>query len=186
MEKKLVVGGGSSLCEAIENMKNKSVKVLPSEKRCLFVVVDDSMSESENDETSSKDILGKYLFSGDSGGTIVFSTDVNSKKLSENPIKNRLIQLYKTYRNRFSAKKMLDKLRRKEDIYAWTIGRYLSGVYTGDNGKTFDENSISIDIIGVSREQLLKLCQELCKIFDQESVLLKDHKTNQIYFVRED
>ena len=103
--------------------------------------------------------------------------------LSDNKFKNWILQKFNTVKNRFSAKSMLDTIRKKNNVYAWTVGKYLSGVYTGNNGKTFDENSISISMIGVSRDQLFKIADEICREFKQESVLVQDNKTNQIYFV---
>lgn len=76
---------------------------------------------------------------------------------------------------------MLDKIRRKNNVYAWTIGRYLVGTYTGNNGKTFNENSISIDVIGINKDTLFKIAEQLKDTFKQESVLVK--LNDQVYFV---
>ena len=80
---------------------------------------------------------------------------------------------------------MLDKIRKEFNVYAWTVGHSLHGVYTGDNGRTFDENSISLDIVGVTRDQLFKIAERVCGDFKQESVLIKDYETNQVYFGRD-
>lgn len=176
LSKKLIAGGGKCFNEAVKNIKNKFT-VVPSKEKCLFVITDKSVNEADDE-------LAKYekmLFDGPRGGQIIFSTDVNSKDFSENKFKNFIIQKFKTFKNRFTAKKALDKIRRKNDIYAWTIGQYFQGVYTGNNGKTFTEDSIVIDIIGVEKKDIFKLAEEICKTFDQESVLVK--VDNQVYFV---
>lgn len=178
MKIKLISGGGNSFCEAISNIENKNLRVIPSREKCLYVIYPtEFIKEDEKSEYE------KYLFTGDSGGTIIFSTDVNSVELSENPFKNFILKKFRTFRNRISAKKILDKIRRKNNIYCWTIGRYLLGVYTGKNGKTFNENSISINIIGESETTILNLAKEICEKFNQECVLVQIAKTNQIYFV---
>ena len=177
LSKKLITGGGKCFNEAVKNMKNKNLKVVPSKDKCLFVITDKIVSEADAD----LDKYEKMLFNGPAGGQIIFSTDVNSKDFSNNKFKNFIIQKFKTFKNRFTAKKSLDKIRRKNDIYAWTIGQYFQGVYTGENGKTFSEESIVIDIIGVSKKEIFKLAEEICKVFDQDLVLVKTD--NKIYIV---
>lgn len=59
----------------------------------------------------------------------------------------------------------------------------MRGVYTGENGKTFNENSITIDVLGVDRKTLFALAEEIKNVFAQESVLVEDRSTKQFYFV---
>lgn len=74
-------------------------------------------------------------------------------------------------------------LKKYNDIYAWTIGKFLNGRYKADNGQIFDENSISVELLGVDTNTLVKFAEELCRTFKQESVLVKDYANNKIYFV---
>lgn len=167
--KKIIAGGGDSFLEAIRNMQN-DIEIRPSREKCLFVIADkDFKSYFNEDETTGKD-YERYLFRGESGGTIVFSTDVNSQALSDNFIKNRIF-----------ARCILDKIRRKHEIQAWTIGRYLTGTYTGKNDKTYNEKSICVDCIGISKDTLFRVTEELKSVFKQESVLVKHN--HQIYLV---
>lgn len=118
------------------------------------------------------------------GEMIVLSTDVNAVKQSDNKIIDWIKKKLSTMQNRLSYKKMIDKVAKKhEDIFAWTIGKFLNGRYKSNNGKVFDENSISIELLGVSNDTLIKFAEELCDDFKQESVLVKDYQNNEIVFV---
>ena len=179
---RLVKGGGNTFCEALRNTNNNFDIELD---KVLFTVGADEVTEDEEDDALRASIDGNRSKAEEVGygGAIVFSTDVNSVELSKWGFKNWLIQKWKTYTNRFSSMKKLDKLRRKNDIYAWTVGKGFHGVYTGKNGKTFDENSLVIDIIGQKFSKVVKVAKELCEEFDQECVLVKDYEKNQVYFI---
>lgn len=176
---KTLTKGGDSLIEAIENMENRDLKVTPSKDDCLFVITDNTIIEAKEAEG-----IEKYLFKGKNGGTIVFSTEVNTKILSSNKFKNWVSQKYVTVKNKLTSLKKLDQLRKKHEIYAWTIGRYLRGVYTGSNGLTYDENSMSLNIVGADLKLLGEVAKDLCIIFNQDSVMLKDDNSGKIYFVK--
>lgn len=117
------------------------------------------------------------------GGTIVFSTDVNAIEASKNKIVNWVKQKVATLNNRLHAVNRIDRIAQKYDLAGWTVGKGLSGRYTAKNGKVFGENSISVDIIGISTETLLEIATELCNLFNQEAVLVKDYTNNDIYLV---
>lgn len=118
------------------------------------------------------------------GGIIVFSTDVNSEKQSENRFINFLKQKMKTISNRLNATKKIDKIAAKNKLVGWTIGYYLNGRYTSPkNGKQYGENSLSLEIIGVDFETLYTIAMEICDSFSQESVLLKDFSSGRVLFV---
>ena len=178
----LVKGGGNSFCEALRNTGSKFDVGIDE---VLFTVGDDVVSEDEKDDELRKSLDGSRAKAEKDGygGAIVFSTDVNSVELSKWGFKNWLVQKWKTLTNRLQSMKRLDKLRKKNDIYAWTVGKGFHGVYTGKNGKTFDENSIVLDIIGQKFSKVVKVAKEICEEFDQECVMVKDYETNQIYFI---
>ena len=178
----LVKGGGNSFCEAMRNMGNKfDIDI----DQVLFTVGESGVNEDSEDDELRKSLDGSRAKAEQDGygGAIVFSTDVNSVELSKWGFKNWLVQKWKTLTNRFKSMKVLDKLRKKNDIYAWTVGKGFHGVYTGKNGKTFDENSIVLDIIGQKFSKVVKVAKEICEEFDQECVMVKDYETNQIYFI---
>ena len=121
------------------------------------------------------------------GGIIVFSTDVNAVKQSENKIINWVKQKVKTLENRLFYNKKLDKIANdKEEVYAWTIGKYLHGRYKAKDGAVFDENSLSIELLNVSTETLISFAEEVCRQFNQETVLVKDYANDKIMFVNGD
>ena len=178
----LVKGGGNSFCEALRNTNNNFDIGID---KVLFTVGEDVVNEDEQDDELRKSIDDRRSKAEEVGygGAIVFSTDVNSVELSKWGFKNWLIQKWKTFTNRFKSMNILDKLRRKNDIYAWTVGKGFHGVYTGKNGKTFDENSLVLDIIGQKFTKVVKVAKEICEEFDQGCVMVKDYETNQIYFI---
>ena len=79
--------------------------------------------------------------------------------------------------------KTIDKIARDNELVGWTIGHYLDGRYTAKNGKCYGEKSLSVEIIGVDTNTMIKIAEELCKAFKQESVLLKDYSSNRIMFI---
>ena len=146
---KLISGGGSSYANALANNQNK-ISVDVCKEKCLYVI--SNIAEIRDlhesiDDRIVKDEYAKYMFNGDKGGTIVFSTDVNSTTFSSNAIKNWLVQKFKTFLNRFTVKSFLNRLRLRENIKAWTIGQYFIGTYTGSDGKTYNEQSYALNIV---------------------------------------
>lgn len=109
------------------------------------------------------------------GGIIVFSTDVNAVELDGNKIKNWVKQKTATIKNCTQYKGMVDKVAHKNEPVGWTIGKYLNGRYRAKNGKTFSENSLSLEIIGVDilfinpkkqlkKHHLILVCNKLMRV----------------------
>lgn len=118
------------------------------------------------------------------GGLIVFSTDVNAVQMSENAIVNWIKQKLTTLKQRLMHKKMMtDTIKRYDEVYGFTIGNFMSGRYKSESGKIFDEHSMSVEIIGIPRDTLFDIADELMKAFNQESVLVKDYESNNIAFL---
>lgn len=117
------------------------------------------------------------------GGMIIFSTEVNSIKLSDNKFINWIKQKIKTLKNNFSKFNKIDKLAQKHDLVGWTVGRFLNGRYTGRDNKVYDENSLSVEIVGVDTNTLIEIAEEICREFEQETVLVKDYNNRKILFV---
>ena len=64
------------------------------------------------------------------------------------------------------------KIAKQHDLVGWTIGKYLNGRYfSTETGKQYSEDSLSLEIIGIDTNEMIKIAEELCKVFDQESVL---------------
>ena len=117
------------------------------------------------------------------GGVIVFSTDVNAVEQSSNKIIDWLKKRCKTAENRINYRKKIDKVAIENELVGWTVGRFLDGRYTAHNGKTFGENSLSVEVVGIDTNKLMKAAEELCNLFTQESVLVKDYTTGRILFI---
>lgn len=118
------------------------------------------------------------------GGIVVISTDVNASEQNKNKLLNWISQKIKTFKNRITySKKTNDRLKGDEKVGGWTIGRFLRGRYVGKNGQVFDENSFSIEIVGVDFKTLLDIAEDLCKSFDQETVLVKTYNPQRVLFV---
>ena len=117
------------------------------------------------------------------GGLIVCSTDVNSNagKGMFSWIKSR----FDTFINRVTKNTKVDRAV-KEAISTYgidinySIGNLFHGKYTDrKTGKTFDEKSFSIDLRGVPFEMVKDIAENICKRFNQQSVLVVNHKNNQ-------
>lgn len=118
------------------------------------------------------------------GGIIVFSQEVNAVQMSKNKLINWVKQKLSTFKNKASGKSAIDRIAQKHDLVGWTIGNFLKGRYTGKNGKVYSEDSLSVEIIGVSDDTLIEIAEELCREFDQETVLVKIYsERNRILFV---
>ena len=78
----------------------------------------------------------------------------------------------------------INDISKCNDIFAWTVGKYLHGRYKAKDGTIFDENSISIELLNVSVDTIISFAEELCKEFSQETVLVKLYGEDRILFVK--
>ena len=109
-----------------------------------------------------------------SGGIILFSEEANAEVLNDNKLVNWFRQKFETLKN-----KIVDE----HALAGWSIGRFLDGRYNIKNGKTYGEKSLSVEIIGVNSDELIRIAAVLCIEFLQESVLVKDYSNNRAAFV---
>ena len=121
--------------------------------------------------------------SNEKGGIIVFSVEVNAEKMDNNKFINWFKQKFATVKNKLLKNRKIDDIANKHELVGWTIGNFLKGRYTAKNGKTYSEDSLSVEIIGVSFDELVEIAEELCVEFLQESVLVKDYSSGRIVFV---
>lgn len=126
-----------------------------------------------------------YQFRDDElGGIIVLSMVVNALNLSENKLLNWIRKKLITLGNKINANKKIDDIvSGKYNVEAWTIGKYLSGRYTSKTGDLFTEDSLSVEIIGIDKDKLISIAEDLCKDFKQEAVLVKCYPDNSIFLV---
>lgn len=180
----------------------KDIKNIQNEYNCNIDVIDDLIRRGRgsyhyipglgdkdlwlNDSNNYYTLQGDLLIEGISpdqygldkykGGCIVFSTDVN---VGKNTIIKWFKNKWKSLMNRFKKdKKLTDIISKIKDIGAFSIGNFFKGRYIS-NGKTFDEKSTSIEVLGIPSEILIRLATEIAKAFKQETVLLKDYNTGK-------
>ena len=121
------------------------------------------------------------------GGIIVFSQEVNAVQMSKNKLINWVKQKIATFKNKASGLRDIDKIAQKHELVGWTVGKFLKGRYTGKNGQVYSEDSLSVEIIGVTDDTLIAIGEELCRAFQQEAVLIKSYsERNRIMFVNGD
>lgn len=123
------------------------------------------------------------------GGIIVFSTDINvlnGEKELEN-YKKKFSNLCETVKSRALKYKKCEQIRnlfsksQGEQFYVYSVGHAFRGKYQTDDGKLYDENSVTFEINGISSGSLLKLAELVAKSFAKETVLVKDLNNNKIY-----
>ena len=78
----------------------------------------------------------------------------------------------------------INDISKCNDIFAWTVGKYLHCRYKAKDGTVFDENSISVELLNVSVDTIISFAEELCKEFSQETVLVKLYGEDRILFVK--
>ena len=123
------------------------------------------------------DSVARYRF----GGVINFSYVVNAVSVSSDESENERIQKALTDYNCKHAKEMLQPLCKR-----YHTGMSIhpnAGLYIGEDDQFYDEGSFEVRIIGVRSEQLKRIATEICTIFVQESVLVRDEVKNEIYFL---
>ncbi len=120
------------------------------------------------------------------GGVIVFSTDVNSVKMSDNRLVNWVKQHLITLWNRYSVVKRVGELVKSfKEVYGITIGGFVRGRYFDrENNKVFDETSTSVEIIGIAKDVLLRVGEAIANEFQQQTVLVKCYADNSIFLVK--
>lgn len=106
------------------------------------------------------------------GGIIVFSNEIDDENKFINSLKREMERISNWY-NIFN-----------NETIEWEIGRYLEGTYTNiSKDKHFNENSLSLEINGITIERFYKIATEICVLLFQESVLLKDSSNGRIIFI---
>lgn len=115
------------------------------------------------------------------GGMIILSTEVNS--LGSNTLVGKLKSKINSISNRIKASNKIDAAVSKNGAIGWTIGKFLHGRYKDRSGKIFDENSLSIELVGIDTDKLDDIANDLAIEFNQESVLVKNYNDSDIYFI---
>jgi hypothetical protein len=142
------------------------------------------------------EVLPLYLYEGidfeldNSGGVIIFSTDLNSTlgkaETFSDKVKFFFDSKWKTFLNRLNVSDRLKKiLLDKYEQPGFTLGKNFRGAYKSKNGLTFNEKSFTIDIAGIDSDALILIASEICREFKQEAVMVRDFNRNKVLFVND-
>ncbi len=113
----------------------------------------------------------------------VYATNIDSAKKQEIPddVKGGIIIFPQGVDAVLSE---IKRIAQKQEPAGWTIGKFFKGRYTAKNGKVYSEDSLSVEIFGLSDDALVEIGEEYCSTFNQESVLIKAYsERNQILLV---
>lgn len=161
------------------SMKTQGLKFDTSNKKEEFSIdLDGQLIEAIDYEFPKEEL----------GGIVTFSTDVNAMIPDGNTAFEKIKVLIKrklsTWINRLKkSKKIEDTVMKTYGITNVSIGNFFKGKYTANSGKIFDENSLSVEMIGIPESVLNDIARDLCKTFNQETVLVKNHINKSIYLV---
>lgn len=119
------------------------------------------------------------------GGMIVFSADINAT-IEGHKFVSKIRAMMDTIRNKFLLRKKVTQAVKQSlpptESFGFTIGKgYKGRFYDSDTGLTFDEDSYTLEVIGVSTEYLQLIARNISRIFNQKMVLVKDYQTGKIY-----
>ena len=148
---------------------------------------------SWNSATKTVDILNKHLASLriiastetelGYGGMIVLSTDVNATKAKG--LRGWIESTGKTMTNRLFCSRMVDSVIQDKATQqglqiGWSVGRMFKGRYFSPKSKKpFNEKSFSVDLRGAPIDFVKEVGAALAKKFNQEAVLIIDHKSGK-------
>lgn len=116
------------------------------------------------------------------GGIITLPSDCNALELGENKFANLIKQFINSWQQRLTSAEQTDQIAQRHNLIGWTIGRFLRGRYTGRNGKVWDEHSVTIEVVGLTTDELIAIAEDLCSEIHQECAFLKDYNTGKIMF----
>ena len=161
--------GIDKVAELFEDFYENDNLILPYE---LYQAVDELVNRK-----IKIDPVAKYKY----GGVINFSYEVNALNISSDQKENKKLQQKITKYNHNHAKEMLLPLCKR-----FNTGMSIhpnAGLYIGEDDQFYDEGSFEVRIIGVNSSQLKKIAEEICSMFIQESVLVRDEIQKTIYFL---
>jgi len=121
------------------------------------------------------------------GGVITFSSAITHKtedgeRVPLSGVKEKLFGFMQSFLQRYFPHKKVDEaMRSLQRPIGFSLGNFFSGRYIDKQNRLFDEKSASIDIKGVTSDELKKIAHALCEQFDQNSVIVEDKNTGNAY-----
>lgn len=77
---------------------------------------------------------------------------------------------------------LIDRVKNIKGI-GWTVGRFFGGRYQTKNGTAFSENSLSVEIVGIREDELIRMAEEIYEKFDQKAALVKCYESGRIVLI---
>jgi hypothetical protein len=124
------------------------------------------------------------------GGMIIFSVVVNATIKNKDDFFSKIKAWFK--KNAMTLDNILKKdsiinsiMSENPTVAGFNVGNFFRGRYVNPKNREeiFDEKSMSIEIIGITRESLIKVAEEIARAFNQETVLVKSYSDNKILLV---
>ena len=63
----------------------------------------------------------------------------------------------------------------KDTQHKWTLGHFFKGRYKDKNEIIYSEDSLCLEITGVTEDSLIEIAEDLCRTLNQESALIKSY-----------
>jgi hypothetical protein len=128
--------------------------------------------------------VAQELAPGEKGGNIVFSTQINAT--AQQGIVGFAKAFVQSLWNRVDRVDKVDAAEKEAGLpttTGFTLGNNFQGRYRSPDGQVFNERSLTLDVLMITKDQLIQLGTALCHEFDQQSVLVRSFDTGEIYFV---
>ncbi len=77
----------------------------------------------------------------------------------------------------------MQRILQRHDPMNYTIGNFFKGRYTAKDGEVYSEDSLSIEITGISDNVLVEIGEECCRAFNQEAVLIKAYSERNLILI---
>ncbi len=119
------------------------------------------------------------------GGIIVLTTEVNAANQGpelRSHLWARCMTAERTIRSWLARDRRLSHFLEGLGIQGVSVGHYFRGYYESDIGKVFSEQSLAVELLFADSASLERLATDLAVEFRQETVLVKDYNTGEVYF----
>ena len=118
------------------------------------------------------------------GGMIVLPTEVSAEESNKARFLSWLKGKHAAFLEGDGHDGEMDKATWNADgPTGWTYGKFLRGRYVGNDGGVYDENSLAFEMTGINIAGLLAIAEDLCREFNQETVLVKTYDPKRLIFV---
>lgn len=83
----------------------------------------------------------------------------------------------------FSAGDFAEAIVNVTGSHFYTIGQFLHGNYAANNGCSFDDSSLTVEICNVSFKTLSDIAERLCNWLKLDGVLIKDTNSGRVVLI---